>query len=410
MDFPGTAFSRSIGDSLAEELGVIADPEMVTRELERGDEMIILASDGVFEFLTNQSVIDICSSFKDPLEGKIHSLSTSHILLNKFSKRTICHLACQAVVDEAYELWLNFELRTDDITIICIYIDEINTEIAKSFRSRASIKNLTTDIPDNLTIDARQSGDVKKLDRRLTEMKSILHESLLDISDEESVDLSDLYHEKTEAERKVLMTASRGCVMLQSMTPSQLREVHDVMQPVNVKKGDRVIKQGDEGDKFYIIEEGDFEVRVGGRDSYRNVITESERSIAGKLVHTYHASKEKNVHPSFGELALLYSTPRAASITATTDAKLWSLDRKVLKAIMLDGAGKKQLVHVMKNIPELKSFQNEEIEEFASAMEEATFNQNEIITSKDTEGDALYVISEGECGKFTRLVLFLKSV
>ncbi|GFH53660.1 protein kinase A [Chaetoceros tenuissimus] len=373
MDFPGTAFSRSIGDSLAEELGVIADPEMVTRELERGDEMIILASDGVFEFLTNQSVIDICASFKDPLE------------------------ACQAVVDEAYELWLNFELRTDDITIICIYIDEINTEIAKSFRSRASIKNLTTDIPDNLTIDARQSGDVKKLDRRLTEMKSILHESLLDISDEGSVDLSDLYHEKTEAERKVLMTASRGCVMLQSMTPSQLREVHDVMQPVNVKKGDRVIKQGDEGDKFYIIEEGDFEVRVGGRDSYRNVITESERSIAGKLVHTYHASKEKKVHPSFGELALLYSTPRAASITATTDAKLWSLDRKVLKAIMLDGAGKKQLVHMMKNIPELKSFQNEEIEEFASAMEEATFNQNEIITSKDTEGDALYVISEGEC-------------
>ena len=73
MDFPGTAFSRSIGDSLAKELGVIADPEMVTRELERGDEMIILASDGVFEFLTNQSVIDICASFKDPLEGKICS-------------------------------------------------------------------------------------------------------------------------------------------------------------------------------------------------------------------------------------------------------------------------------------------------------------------------------------------------
>ena len=314
------------------------------------------------------------------------------------------------MVDEAYELWLNFELRTDDITIICIYIDEINTAKAESFRSRASIKNLINDIPDNLTIDVSQSGDIKKLDRRLTEMKSILHESLLDISDEESVDLSDLYHEKTEAERKVLMTASRGCVMLQSMTPSQLREVHDVMQPLNVKKGDRVIKQGDEGDKFYIIEEGDFEVRVGGTDSCRNVMTESESSYAGKLVHTYHASKKKNVHPSFGELALLYSTPRAASITATTDAKLWSLDRKVLKAIMLDGAGKKQLVHVMKNIPELKSFQNEEIEEFVSAMEEKTFNQNDIITSKETEGDAVYVISEGECGKFTRLVLFLKSI
>ncbi len=92
MDFPGTAFSRSIGDSLAKELGVIADPEMVTRELERGDEMIILASDGVFEFLTNQSVIDICASFKDPLEGKIcSSIDFTLLVSNKFSKGIFLH-------------------------------------------------------------------------------------------------------------------------------------------------------------------------------------------------------------------------------------------------------------------------------------------------------------------------------
>ena len=58
MDFPGTAFTRSLGDALAEDLGVIAEPEIVTRELEEGDEIIVLASDGVFVFcLSNGPII-----------------------------------------------------------------------------------------------------------------------------------------------------------------------------------------------------------------------------------------------------------------------------------------------------------------------------------------------------------------
>jgi cGMP-dependent protein kinase len=45
----GTAFTRSIGDGIAEELGVTAEPEMLTRELTKEDKIIVLASDGVFE-------------------------------------------------------------------------------------------------------------------------------------------------------------------------------------------------------------------------------------------------------------------------------------------------------------------------------------------------------------------------
>ena len=48
-DYPGTAFTRSIGDGIAEELGVTAEPEMLARELTGEDKIIVLASDGVFE-------------------------------------------------------------------------------------------------------------------------------------------------------------------------------------------------------------------------------------------------------------------------------------------------------------------------------------------------------------------------
>lgn len=58
----------------------------------------MIASDGVFEFLTNQSVADMVAKYPDPLD------------------------ACKKVVQESYDLWLQYEVRTDDITIICIYI------------------------------------------------------------------------------------------------------------------------------------------------------------------------------------------------------------------------------------------------------------------------------------------------
>lgn len=58
----------------------------------------MIASDGVFEFLTNQSVADMVATYSDPLD------------------------ACKKVVQESYDLWLQYEVRTDDITIICVYI------------------------------------------------------------------------------------------------------------------------------------------------------------------------------------------------------------------------------------------------------------------------------------------------
>ena len=366
MDYPGTAFTRSLGDALAEALGVIAEPEMVTRELEEGDEIIVLASDGVFEFLTNQSVIDICTKFKDPLE------------------------ACKAVISEAYELWLQYELRTDDITMICIFVDGVNKQAAENYSARASIANLHADIPDNIMIDTdpKIDKDDGKFHKRLAEMKVILEQALQDGPNGKEIDLDKISLQKTDEENEMLLHACKGSVMMQSMSPEQLNKVISVMQPVDVKKGEWIIHQGEVGDRFYIIEDGEFEVRVRAGGSTRIATND------GSVVHTYRASKDKKIHPSFGELALLYSAPRAASVIALRDCKLWALDRSALKAIMLNGA-RKELVDVLRSIPELASYTIEEIEEFSSAMEEVSFKKNEKLITWETRGNALYVISEG---------------
>eukprot|EP00903_Cladosiphon_okamuranus_P013274 g12376.t1 len=59
----GLAMARSIGDHAVKDVGVIATPEIQVRNVTKGDAFLILASDGVWEFMENQEVIDIVQRF-----------------------------------------------------------------------------------------------------------------------------------------------------------------------------------------------------------------------------------------------------------------------------------------------------------------------------------------------------------
>ena len=68
--------------------------------------------------------------------------------------------------------------------------------------------------------------------------------------------------------------------------------------------GDIIIKQGDLGDNFYVIDQGEVEVIIDGK------------SIS-------HIGE----NGTFGELALIHGRPRAATVRACNDCKLWAIDR-----------------------------------------------------------------------------------
>ena len=57
--YPGTAFTRSVGDSTAEKIGVTAVPEISVLQLTQNHLFFVVASDGVFEFLTSQAIVDM---------------------------------------------------------------------------------------------------------------------------------------------------------------------------------------------------------------------------------------------------------------------------------------------------------------------------------------------------------------
>jgi serine/threonine protein phosphatase PrpC len=102
--YPGTAFTRSIGDAAAERIGVIPDAEVRVRGLAPGDRFLILASDGVWEFISNQEAVDyVAARSADP------------------------QAAALGLVVEAYRRWLANETRTDDITALVLCFDGIPT-------------------------------------------------------------------------------------------------------------------------------------------------------------------------------------------------------------------------------------------------------------------------------------------
>ena len=101
--FPGTAFTRSIGDTVANELGVTSEPEHTTSKVRKNDKMFVMGSDGIFDFISDDDIARIASQFSDPA------------------------LACKALVGISYKRWSDSEERTDDITIIVGKITTVKT-------------------------------------------------------------------------------------------------------------------------------------------------------------------------------------------------------------------------------------------------------------------------------------------
>ncbi len=121
--------------------------------------------------------------------------------------------------------------------------------------------------------------------------------------------------------------------MFNSLNPDELEIVLDAMVSVHKKANETIIKEGEDGDNLYVVEKGTLtctKIFVSDFDRFNKQIQ------AGKTEPTF--LKEYQPGEAFGELALLYNAPRAATITAKTDSELWALDRRTFNFIVKDSA------------------------------------------------------------------------
>ncbi len=68
---PGLAMSRSLGDYLAHSVGVSAKPQLIDYVIDLDDEALVIASDGVWEFLSNEHVAQIVHTFYRTQEAEL---------------------------------------------------------------------------------------------------------------------------------------------------------------------------------------------------------------------------------------------------------------------------------------------------------------------------------------------------
>ena len=117
-------------------------------------------------------------------------------------------------------------------------------------------------------------------------------------------------------------------MLFRTCSEEALQDIIDAFDTKNFAADSVVIKQGDEGDLFYVVEEGKLDVMVTTTITDTTGGDDIDGSTREMQVGDPYVSGS-----SFGELALMYGSPRAATIRAKSDCALWFLDRRDFKGI-----------------------------------------------------------------------------
>ncbi|CAG8590404.1 7884_t:CDS:2 [Ambispora gerdemannii] len=182
---------------------------------------------------------------------------------------------------------------------------------------------------------------------------------------------------KDAISKRQIEEATQNNLLFRDMDKEIKDKVLDAMFEKPVKKDEVVIRQGDEGDNFYVVTHGMFEISVNGRV----VITVADGG-------------------SFGELALMYNTPRAATVKAITDGTLWAVDRRTFLSTIATYVDHKRKSYesFLTSIDIFNGLHPSEISKLADALEPVEYRDGDKIIKQGDPGDYFYIIEEGYVG------------
>ena len=172
-----------------------------------------------------------------------------------------------------------------------------------------------------------------------------------------------------------------------------IKQCIDAMEEKNIPAVTDVVKQGEIGDCFYFIVEGDLECKM----QFIKVTKEGNR----KKVEKFEPKLVKVYGPGdyFGELSLLYQTPRRGTIKTVTDVKAYVLNRtnykKILKNAKNENMTKK--INIFKKVPILQTLTDEEYEKLEKISKEAIYYKGETILKQNEFCNAMLIIDKGKC-------------
>nr|KAF6416834.1 protein kinase cAMP-dependent type I regulatory subunit alpha [Molossus molossus] len=134
-------------------------------------------------------------------------------------------------------------------------------------------------------------------------------------------------------------------------------------------------------DNFYVIDQGEMDVYVN--NEWATSVGEGG---------------------SFGELALIYGTPRAATVKAKTNVKLWGIDRDSYRRILMGSTLRKRKMYeeFLSKVSILESLDKWERLTVADALEPVQFEDGQKIVVQGEPGDEFFIILEGSAAVLQR--------
>lgn len=185
--------------------------------------------------------------------------------------------------------------------------------------------------------------------------------------------------EKSEEERSRLRDALSRVALFKSMEEDDMHIIFDAMFEKTATAGEYIIRQDDEGDNFYVIDSGHCEV-------YKSAAGERQKVL------------EIGPGDTFGELALMFGVPRAASVVAKTDCRLWALDRITYRKIIMGQTLKKRHLYegLLRQVDILQTLNDYERLKIADALQTVTYSDGEFVVHEGGQGDKFYIVVDGE--------------
>jgi len=231
---------------------------------------------------------------------------------------------------------------------------------------------------DSMLTDDSDEPSPASLANRFNRRKSVFAESYDPEGDDDEGEK--VVYPKSDQQRHRLSEAVKNIFLFRPLDQDQMQDVLDAMFERIVDSGDYVIRQGDDGDNFYVIDRGTFHIYVA-----------SDTETSPRLVGRYEGSG------SFGELALMYNMPRAATVQAMSEGSLWAMDRTTFRRIILKTACKKRKMYenLLETVPMLRTLTPYERMNVADALNPRSFESGTCVIRQGDAADGMYFVEAG---------------
>lgn len=219
------------------------------------------------------------------------------------------------------------------------------------------------------------SSDASRLERRFT-----IFRRAVELDDEE---FCLTVYPKTTAQSQFLLTALKNHFIFSEMSPTECEMLVNAMRQDIVKAGTKIIQQGDVGDFFYIVETGTVDFLLEGVH---------ESSTPSKFIGTASPGD------SFGELALIYDSPRAVSCVATsTSVTLWKVDHQTFRYLMASQhqSHHSKMKELLGSASIFKKLDDATLSRFVQSLTPVHWEKGSRIVQKGEEGNVFYIIESG---------------